>query len=184
MRVILSLLLLILVYSGCNNRRVYIEDKYKYLPVMTNEVLKENIVEYVKTNSQNLIILEFSLSHDTIIYTIYNALSMFAFVEPNVSAIIKMDSIYIGYRNLNVRDIEMPTKAIIDILMDYPLFRDCPDMFFRRKKQNESFESQNEDYEIFVAVTGSVNIWTLKLIDGALVSRSVYSEYDGSTKCF
>ena len=181
--------IIIFVCISCNTQKEKANITDKLFPVITNEILKENIIEYVKINhckssTKNLVYMEFSTSHDTKVYTICSALSMSKFVNPNVSSIIKMDSIYIGYRNLNNSDIEMSTKAIVNILMDFSLFKDNPDMYYKRKKQNKYFGNQNEDYEIFIAVTGAVDIWTLKFVGDSLVSRSVYSEYDGSTRHF
>jgi len=162
------------------------------LPIITNEVLKANIIEYVMANydnmsTKNLIYMESFISGDTTTYRFYSALDFRKFLWPSVSAIFKLDSIYIGYRNLNNSDFEMPIEAVVGILaVDFPVIKNAYAMHLERKEKQKHLDYSIEaDIQApFFGAIGSVDVWTLKFVDGRLVSRSVYSEVDGTTTYF
>ena len=196
--------LTIVVCSSCKRNVKYIiqdevfkiaivRDDFVSLPTITNEVLKANIIEYATTpdrfgkREEKLVYMESFTSGDTIIYRFYSALGVAQFIWPSVSAIFKLDSIYIGYRNLDNSDFEMPIEAVVGILaIDYPSIRKAYGKYAERKDRQKHIDYLTDGYvqAAFGGRIGRVDIWTLKFVDGRLVSRSVYSEVYGSTIYF
>ncbi len=202
----LLLYLPIVAFCACCARNSDKNNVHAVLPEITNDVLKVNIIEYARVyydkkshTAKNLIRLEYSLSGDTVVYQICKAFDMGSFTGTvvrntserytlwphNVTAIIKIHSINIGYYNLTNGNIEMPLKAIVDILSnEYPFVKDDYAHYLKSKKRAERLGIQDDCLAAFIDWTGSVDIWTLKFVNDSLISRYVYSEFDGSTRYF
>ena len=172
---------MIFICSSCNIRNHDDKGIATYLPELTNEVLKKNIIKYAKENrrkmlyAKNLIHLDYKLSSDTTVYRIQHVSNMGYFLHPNISAIFKVSNIYVGYRNIwnSYDDIEMSTQAIFDILSDdYPSFKDDYAMYLKRKKYQHL--SEYDCLLPFYATFGdAADIWVLKFVKGVLVSKSI-----------
>jgi len=178
------------------------ENNFVGLPEITNEVLRASIIEYVTTpNSfgntrRNLVYMESFISGDTTIYRFFDVFDMNLFVglpnsknspNNNIMTILKLDSIYIGYRNLDNSDIAMSIETMVGILSkDFPEFKERYALYLYRKEYNKRMGLDNGAFPLgaFSTVLGRSDIWTLKFVDGHLVSRSAYLVLNSSTRYF
>lgn len=172
-------LVMLYVCSSCNVKNQGMSPATSNLPEITNEILKSNIVDYVKATykdmkTPNLIYLESSISGDTTIYTIQSAydLGLFIGIDKRISMILQIDSIDVGYMNLSNTDMEMPIEAMVNLLSDkYPSFKE--DYAYYLKLKRKYPESVNFQLASFITVLGNPDVWTLKFVGDSLVYKNI-----------
>lgn len=190
MRTVIFYYLLMLVCSGCSNRlsmnknnnSAYCTDT-KFYPVITNEVLRKNIIEYVdkynnKDNEElrNLVTVNKTISGDTTSYMIASTcIGYFVDHQDRVNLMTKVGDIYVGYYDNQINDVRMTVEGVVNFMIgDYPFLKT---MYKEYKKREKKFPD-NYGYQIaafdFWMVEGEACI--LKFVDEKIVEKVIFSQ--------
>ena len=145
--------------------------------VITNEVLRENIIEYVEKYNRkdheelrNLVYVTKTINGDTTSYFIANA-CIAHFIWERVNLMTKVDDIYVGYYDEQLNDVKMSVECIVNFMIDdYPHLKAEYREYERRKRK--SYDAHPTRAFSFWLLEGEAYI--LKFVNEELVEKNVF----------
>jgi hypothetical protein len=172
--------ILIFVCNCCNIKNHNVGCCYSY-PVITNEILRKNIIEYVdKYNNKdveelrNIVSINKTINGDTVSYMIANA-CICDFLWKRVNLVTKVEDIYVGYYDNQINDVRMTVEGVVNFMVgDYPFLKT---EYKEYKKRQKNFPN---DYGYQTAAfCGWIlegEAYILKFVDEKLVEKIIFSQ--------
>jgi hypothetical protein len=177
--------ILIVVCNCCTTKKHNVVPCNSY-PVITNEILQKNIIEYVDNyNSKeveelrNIVSVKKTIIGDTVSYMIANACICDFLWDKTVNLMTKVENIYVGYYDNQMTDVRMSVEGVVAFMVgDYPFLNRAYEEYKKRKKNFP------DDYGYQAAafcgwiLEGEACI--LKFVDDKLVEKIIFSQIASS----
>lgn len=180
--------LLIFVCSGCNIKKYnanYCNEETDSYPVISNEILQKNIIEYVdKYNNKeveelrNIVYIKKTINGDTTSYMIANSY-IGDFLWERVNLMTKVGNIYVGYYDEQIIDIRMTVEGVVSFMVgDYPFLKTNYKEY--KKRQKDLPDDYGYQIAAFCGWILEGEAYILKFVDEKLVEKIVFSQIASS----
>ena len=178
---------LIFICSCCNIKNYNVDccnDKIGSYPVISNEMLQKNIIEYVdKYNNKeneslrNLVSVNKTIKGDTALYMIANA-CINSLLWKRVNLMTKVEDIYVGYYDEQINDVRMTIEGVVNFMVeDYHPFLKINYVEYKKRLK------VSKDYAYQIAAFGGWILegeaYILKFVDEKIVEKIVFLQIGG-----